>query len=101
MVTKESVLEVLKECYDPEIPLNIVDLGLVYGVDITEDKVKVQMTLTAPGCPLHSTISRDVKQRVLSLDGVHDAQVDMVWEPRWTVARISSEGKKVLGITKG
>ncbi|MBI4287995.1 MAG: metal-sulfur cluster assembly factor [Chloroflexi bacterium] len=100
MVTKESVLEVLKECYDPEIPLNIVDLGLVYGVDVSEERVRVQMTLTAPGCPLHSTISNDVKKRVLSLKGVKDAQVDMVWEPRWTAERISPEGKKILGISR-
>ncbi len=100
MVTQEAVLEVLKQCYDPEIPLNIVDLGLIYGVDVSEDKVKIQMTLTAPGCPLHASISRDVKQRVLSVEGVHEAQVDMVWEPRWTMDRITPEGKKVLGIAK-
>lgn len=101
MVTQEKVLEALKECYDPEIPVNIVDLGLVYGVEVEEDKVNVKMTLTAPGCPLHATIANDVRSHVLSVEGVKDAKVDIVWEPPWTPARITPEGRKELGWALG
>ncbi|MDP2730164.1 MAG: metal-sulfur cluster assembly factor [Dehalococcoidales bacterium] len=97
MVTQEKVLEALKDCYDPEIPVNIIDLGLVYGVEIEEDKVKVKMTMTAPGCPLHATIANDVKSHLLAVEGVKDAKVDIVWEPPWTQSRITPEGKKALG----
>ncbi|MBI2829879.1 MAG: DUF59 domain-containing protein [Chloroflexi bacterium] len=98
MVTEEKVMEALKECYDPEIPVNIVDLGLVYGVKIEDDKVQVTMTLTAPGCPLHSTIAGNVKSRLLQVEGVKDAEVEIVWQPRWSMDRISQEGKKVLNL---
>ncbi|MEM3851984.1 MAG: metal-sulfur cluster assembly factor, partial [Methanomassiliicoccales archaeon] len=69
MVTKEEVLEVLRECYDPEIPINIVDLGLVYDVRIEGEKVYVQMTLTAPGCPVSGYLKEDVTNKLLSLEG--------------------------------
>lgn len=97
MVTQEDVMNVLKNCYDPEIPINIVDLGLVYGVRVEGNTVKVDMTLTAPGCPMHSLIARDVKQKLESLPGVEKAEVSVVWDPPWTPDRISEEGKKVLG----
>lgn len=100
MVTKEAVLEVLKGCYDPEIPINIVDLGLVYGVDIAEDTVKVKMTLTAPGCPLHATITKDVQGRLEKIQGVHQAKVELVWQPPWSPERMSAEARKTLGWSK-
>lgn len=99
MVTKDDVMNVLKQCYDPEIPVNVVDLGLIYGVDIEGDTVNIEMTLTAPGCPMHSLIARDVKQKVETLDEVNQANVQVVWDPPWTPDRLSEKAKKILGFT--
>lgn len=98
MVSKEEVMKTLRECYDPEIPVNIVDLGLIYDVKVEGEKVHVKMTLTAPGCPMHSLIARDVKNKLESMEGVKEARVEVVWEPRWTPDRISPEAKVKLGI---
>ncbi|CAB1128096.1 Fe-S protein maturation auxiliary factor YitW [Candidatus Hydrogenisulfobacillus filiaventi] len=99
MVTEEDVLTVLKEVSDPEIGLNVVDLGLVYGIDIEEDgKVFVRLTLTAPGCPLHETISRAAEMAIETLDGVKEAHVEVVWDPPWTPDLISDEGRRLLGL---
>jgi metal-sulfur cluster biosynthetic enzyme len=98
MVTKEQVYEALQECYDPEIPVNIVDLGLVYDVQVEDEKVAVKMTLTAPGCGMGSMIAADARQRILALEGVIDATVDLVWDPPWDPSRISEEAKQKLGI---
>ena len=89
MVTKEDVMEVLKKCYDPEIPINIVDLGLVYDVDIEGDRVHIKMTLTTPGCPMSAMIVDNVRQKVESIDGIKNAEVELVWDPPWTPDRIS------------
>lgn len=97
MVTEEEVLEVLRECYDPEIPINIVDLGLVYKVEIQGEKVYLQMTLTAPGCPVSGYLKDDVTNKLLSLKGVKEAEVDIVWEPVWTPDKMSEDAKKQLG----
>jgi metal-sulfur cluster biosynthetic enzyme len=98
MVTKEQVYEALQECYDPEIPVNIVDLGLVYDVEVNDDKVAVRMTLTAPGCGMGTMIAADARQRILSLDDVVEATVDLVWDPPWNPSMISEEAKQRLGI---
>jgi metal-sulfur cluster biosynthetic enzyme len=98
MVTKEQVYEALQECYDPEIPVNIVDLGLVYDVEINDDQVAVRMTLTAPGCGMGTMIAADAKEKILALDGVGDAIVDLVWDPPWNPSMISEEAKQKLGI---
>lgn len=98
MVSKEEVMNRLKQCYDPEIPVNIVDLGLIYDVTVEGEIVHVKMTLTAPGCPMHSLIARDVRNKLESMEGVKEAKVEMVWEPRWTPDRISPEAKFKLGI---
>ena len=97
MVTHDEVMDILKQCYDPEIPINIVDLGLIYGVSIEGKTVNVDMTLTAPGCPMHSLIARDVKQKVESLPEVDEAVVRVVWDPPWSPERMSEEAKKKLG----
>ncbi|MGB7462706.1 MAG: metal-sulfur cluster assembly factor [Candidatus Acidiferrum sp.] len=105
-VTQEEVYAALKECYDPEIPVNIVDLGLVYEVRVkptevanaTGDDVEVEMTLTAPGCPSSGQITGDVKQRLLRVPGVADANVEFVWYPQWTPERLSADARKQLGI---
>jgi len=97
MVSQDEVIGVLKKCYDPEIPINIVDLGLVYNVDIQEEKVLVRMTLTAPGCPASSYISTDVKRKIEGLPGVKEATVQVVWDPPWTPEKMSETAKKQFG----
>ncbi len=115
-VTEQDVLSALKSCYDPEIPVNIVDLGLIYNVrfapsadteavssdqsssDETKQDVTVEMTLTAQGCPEHVNISAQVKSRIEQLPGVRDCTVNVVWSPPWTPERLSPDAKKQLGI---
>ena len=98
MATEEEVLDILKEIVDPEIGVNVVDLGLVYGVDFPEpDKVTVRMTLTAPGCPLHDMISRSAQMAIETLPGVKEAQVEIVWDPPWTPDKLTDEGRRLLG----
>ena len=93
-------MEKLRNCYDPEIPLNIVDLGLIYDVRVENQgaDVEVDMTLTAQGCPSHTEISRDVRTTLLAMPGVNTAKVNVVWDPPWTPQRISPEGRQKLGI---
>ncbi len=102
-ITEQDVLSALRSCYDPEIPVNIVDLGLIYSVKFapaTDDKqdVLVEMTLTAPGCPEHVNISMQVKSRLEQLPGIRNANVNVVWTPPWTPERLSAEARKQLGI---
>ena len=101
-VSEDHVWGVLKTCYDPEIPVNIVDLGLIYSLTLepTEagTKVNVAMTLTAPGCGMGPVIAREAQQKIAALDGVIDADVQVVWEPAWSPDKISEEGKKKLGM---
>ncbi len=111
-ITEQDVLSALKSCYDPEIPVNIVDLGLIYKVDFAsapeadlavdsveaKQDVTVEMTLTAQGCPEHVNISAQVKSRVEQLPGVGNCTVNVVWTPPWTPERLSPEARKQLGI---
>lgn len=96
--TETQVYEALKECYDPEIPINVVDLGLVYDVKIIDDWVGVKMTLTTPGCGMGAQISNDIRERLLQLPGIHEADVRIVWEPRWEPSMMSEEAQKRLGV---
>lgn len=99
MISEEKVMDALRECYDPEIPVNIVDLGLVYDIDISESAdVHVTMTLTAQGCPMSDMIDQQVRDALEALDDVNDAAVDIVWEPKWNPSMISPEGRKQLGM---
>jgi metal-sulfur cluster biosynthetic enzyme len=98
MATKEQVYEALHECYDPEIPVNIVDLGLVYDVEVKDEQVAVKMTLTAPGCGMGAMIANDARQRILALDGVVEATVDLVWDPPWQPSMISETARQKLGM---
>jgi len=102
-VTEQDVLSALKSCYDPEIPVNIVDLGLIYKVDFApaeseRQDVSVDMTLTAQGCPEHVNISMQVKSRLEQLPGIRNVAVNVVWTPPWTPERLSPEARKQLGI---
>ena len=112
-VTEQDVLSALRSCYDPEIPVNIVDLGLIYHVNIApvsagtseettpaeaRQDIVIDMTLTSPGCPEHVNISAQVKSRLEQLPGVRDASVNIVWTPPWTPERLSPDARKQLGI---
>jgi metal-sulfur cluster biosynthetic enzyme len=97
-LTEEQIWVVLRECYDPEIPVNIVDLGLVYDVAIAGNRVDVKMTLTAPGCHLGGMIAGDVQNKLMALDGVVEANVELVWDPPWHQSMITAEGRKALGM---
>ena len=97
-VSEEDVWNQLRQCYDPEIPVNIVDLGLIYDVEVQDDKVAVKMTLTAPGCGMGTMIAADAKEKIMALDGINDATVDLVWDPPWNPSMIKDEAKQKLGI---
>lgn len=96
-VTEAQVYDALRQCYDPEIPVNVVELGLIYDVKIIEEWVGVKMTLTTPGCGMSGMIAQDVRNKVLRLPGVKEADVRIVWEPAWTPERMSPEARKKLG----
>lgn len=97
MVTKEQVRQQLKTVIDPELHINIVDLGLIYEIEVSRVKVKVIMTLTTPGCPLAPVIDQLIKKALGKLD-VKKIEVELVWEPAWSVKRMSEEGKLQLGM---
>jgi probable FeS assembly SUF system protein SufT len=102
-VDEKSVWDQLKTCYDPEIPVNIVDLGLVYDCTITRKPdagavVNVKMTLTAPGCGMGPAIAAEVKSKILTIPGVADTDVELVWDPPWNQGMISEVGKMQLGL---
>ena len=99
MVTPDQVREKLKECFDPEIPVNIVDLGLIYDIKVDpEEVVHVTMTLTTPGCGMAQQIAYQAKDKAKSVPGVKDAKVTVVWEPPWDSSKMSDEAKKKLGM---
>jgi metal-sulfur cluster biosynthetic enzyme len=99
-VSKEKVIEALREVYDPEIPVNVFDLGLVYDIKVSEDnKVFVEMTLTAPGCGMGPYIAQQAEWRIAEVDEVEDVEVEIVTEPPWTPDMITPEGKELLGIS--
>ena len=96
-VTKDQVRDSLKQCMDPEIPLSIVDLGLIYGIDVSENNdVNIKMTMTTKGCPLHETMVDDVKRYTRKVVGVNNVNVDIVWDPPWSMDRMSPEAKSMM-----
>ena len=97
-VTKEDVLEALRDVYDPEIPVNIVDLGLVYNVAVADADVEVRMTLTFAGCGMGPYIAQQAEWRLAELEGIEDINVDLVFDPPWTPDMITEEGKRLLGL---
>jgi probable FeS assembly SUF system protein SufT len=101
--SEDQIWAVLKTCYDPEIPVNIVDLGLIYDLVLEPvptggHHVQVKMTLTAPGCGMGPAIAGDAQQKILALDGVEEASVEVVWDPPWHQSMITEAGRKVLGL---
>lgn len=96
---REAVVEVLQTCYDPEIPVNIYDLGLIYGIDVSDEQVvHVSMTLTSPACPVAGTLPGEVQQRVAAIPGVRAAHVQLVWEPPWGKHLLSEAARLQLGL---
>ena len=96
-VTQEQVMEALKQVFDPEIPVNIVDLGLIYGVDVKDEVVDVTMTLTTPGCGMGQFIAMDARSRIEELEGVKSANVEITFDPPWEPSKMSEEAVRVLG----
>ncbi len=95
--SKEDILAKLRECYDPEIPVNIVDLGLIYLLDIApEGRVTVNMTLTAVGCPVAGWMQEQVRDKIMGIPGVTDASVNVVFEPPWDTKKLTAEGREQL-----
>ena len=98
-ITAEQVLEKLKEVYDPEIPVNVVDLGLIYDVQVSdENEVHITMTLTAPGCGMGPYIGQQAEWAVAELEGLEEVTVEMVFDPPWTPDMLTEDGKVLLGI---
>ena len=102
-VDESMIWDTLRTCFDPEIPVNIVDLGLVYDMQLVKtpsggSRVDVKMTLTAPGCGMGPAIAGDAQVKLLNLPGVDDAQVEVVWDPPWHHSMITEHGRKVLGL---
>jgi metal-sulfur cluster biosynthetic enzyme len=112
-LTEDDVRAALRDCYDPEVPCNIVDLGLVLSVDLTPDphapgagiagvpprrRVHIALTLTSPGCPAHAQIVAQIENRLAAFETVSKTEVALVWQPAWTPQRISPEGRRRLGI---
>lgn len=113
MLTECDVREALRDCYDPEVPCNIVDLGLVYAIAVELDReapgagiagvparhrVRVDLTLTSPGCPAQEQIAAQIQGRLSAFEGISRTEVELVWDPKWTPHRISAAGRKTLGI---
>jgi len=99
LVTKEEVMKVLESIYDPEIPVNIVDLGLIYNISIDKsNSVSVKMTCTTPYCPMNRYLQQEVNDKTKAIKGVKDVKVEMVFDPPWTPDRIAPSARKELGI---
>lgn len=96
---RDGVIAAVKKCYDPEIPVNIYDLGLVYGIEVSpEGSVDVKMTLTAPGCPVAGSLPGEVERMVRAVPGVTDAKVELVWDPPWNPGMMSKLARVMLGM---
>lgn len=95
----ERIVEAIKTCYDPEIPVNIYELGLIYKVDVEDDDtVLVDMTLTSPNCPVAESLPIDVQDKIKAVEGVKDCQINLVWEPSWHPSMMSEEAQLELGM---
>ena len=97
-VSLDDIKEALRDVYDPEIPVNVYDLGLIYDIRLNGGEVYVQMTLTAPGCGMGPYIAQNAEWRIAEIEGVEDVEVDMVFDPPWNPEMITEDGKKLLGL---
>ena len=93
-ISAQAIENSLKQCMDPEVPLNIVEMGLIYGIDVTENNdVNIKMTMTTQGCPLHETLVQDATRYAKKVPGVNNVKIDIVWEPAWSMDKMTEEGK--------
>lgn len=100
-VTKEQVFSELRKCMDPEVPVNVVDLGLIYGVSVSDkNNVDIKMTMTTRGCPLHDTLVSDVKRYLNKLEGIGSVNVEIVWDPPWSIEKMNPAVREKLGYGK-
>lgn len=97
-ITEPQIYDAMKQVFDPEIPVSVVDLGLIYDVKIIDDWVGVKMTLTTPGCGMGGAIANQVRERVLDIPGVHECDVRIVWDPVWNSSMMSDSAKKKLNV---
>ena len=93
---KQRIIEKLKKVYDPEIPIDVWNLGLIYDIKVEDHRIKIKMTLTAPGCPVAYLIVDNVRRAVLDVDGVEDVEVELVWEPKWSPLMMTDEGREMF-----
>ena len=97
-LTRDNVMDALRDVYDPEIPVNVVDLGLIYSVEVEDGDVHVEMTLTAAGCGMGPYIAQQAEWRIAEIEDVEDVQVDVVFDPPWSPDMITDDGKRLLGL---
>jgi metal-sulfur cluster biosynthetic enzyme len=97
-VEKNILTNKLKEVLDPELGINVYDLGLIYEITEKNGDVKINMTLTTPGCPLHDSITTGVRNAIASLEGIHNVEIELVWNPAWNPSMMSAEAKALLGL---
>ena len=98
MEVKNKIIEEIRKIYDPELPVNIYELGLIYDVSIIEKNVKVKMTLTTPNCPVAESLPKEVKESIMEIDGVDKVDLDLVWEPPWDKSMMSESAKLELNL---
>tara|TARA_B100001121_G_C18615571_1_gene586669 strand:- start:765 stop:1061 length:297 start_codon:yes stop_codon:yes gene_type:complete len=98
MDLKEKVIDEIKKIYDPEIPVNIYELGLIYNIEIIDTNVKIKMTLTTPNCPVAESLPKEVKNSIMELDGVKNVELDLVWDPPWDKTMMSEAAKLELNL---
>ena len=98
MEIKDKIIEEIKKIYDPEIPVNIYELGLIYDIQVNEKKAKIKMTLTSPNCPVAESLPKDVKEGAMQVEGIEDVDLELVWEPPWTKDMMSESAKLELNL---
>ena len=96
--TKEKIIDEIKKIYDPEIPVNIYELGLIYKIEVDDNKVLIEMTLTSPNCPVAESLPNSVKDNILKIDGIIDVDLKLVWDPPWTKDKMSEAAKLELNL---
>ena len=98
MKIKEKIIAEIKKIYDPELPVNIYDLGLIYDVKVEENKAKIKMTLTTPNCPVAESLPKEVKEGAMQVEGIEDVDLELVWDPPWTKEMMSDAAKLELNL---
>ena len=98
MELKEKIIDEIKKIYDPELPVNIYDLGLIYDVQVNEKKVKIKMTLTTPNCPVAESLPKEVKEGAMQVEGIEDVDLELVWDPPWSKDMMSDAAKLELNL---